>query len=305
MPELTNASMDKYYFVDRLTRFLGSNPMMREWLGVVTHESEQINEVTWVVRYTNENESFVLKFYYEAENGGYEAQVRIASLMLMGQLKGHGISKEIINYLVEYGQKYKVSVWIVDVINREWKQYLISQGAKLVQEETREAGAVLYIPEKIGFKKVPKRRYVDEFDRELLNYLVQFFTLEGVGIKDISSTKASETVYDITVVIEGFVMKFQYEKESQAGEAQIRFGLYVNQSGARSQGMPVGMLTNMLNVLLLYCRVHGTMSLWMFNSNIYGSDFTNYFIQRGARMMRDDPSGVYGGTVLMFDRKLQ
>lgn len=34
-------------------------------------------------------------------------------------------------------------------------------------------------------------------------------------------------------------------------------------------------------------------------------EFVNYFVQKGAKVMRDDLTGLYGGTVLGFDRKLQ
>ncbi|MFQ9389269.1 MAG: hypothetical protein ACLR1V_11265 [Coprococcus sp.] len=137
-------------------------------------------------------------------------------------------------------------------------------------------GAVLSIPGKIGLKK--RRRYNDEFDRELMNYLIQFLRLEGVEVRDIRSRQSSETVYDIRVDIDGFALMFQYEKAGNAGEAQIRFELRMRQPEV--QNIPVGMLVNMLNVLLLYCRVHGTMTLWMFNGQVFGNDFVKYFVQR-------------------------
>lgn len=159
-----------------------------------------------------------------------------------------------------YAANQPTTLWLVNVINREWKMYLISQGARLIQEEGGNNGAVLSIPGKIGLKK--RRRYNDEFDRELMNYLIQFLRLEGVEVRDIRSRQSSETVYDIRVDIDGFALMFQYEKAGNAGEAQIRFELRMRQPEV--QNIPVGMLVNMLNVLLLYCRVHGTMTLWMF-----------------------------------------
>ena len=88
------------------------------------------------------------------------------------------MSKKILNFLVDYCvANQPTTLWLVNVINREWKMYLISQGARLIQEEGGNNGAVLSIPGKIGLKK--RRRYNDEFDRELMNYLIQFLRLEG------------------------------------------------------------------------------------------------------------------------------
>ena len=77
----------------------------------------------------------------------------------------------------------------------------------MIQEEGGNNGAVLSIPGKIGLKK--RRRYNDEFDRELMNYLIQFLRLEGVEVRDIRSRQSSETVYDIQVDIDGFALMFQ------------------------------------------------------------------------------------------------
>lgn len=301
-----NTTAAKDYLAQELLRFFINDPSMASVLGRVGMEERQVKQNIWVLRFANADDSFVLKLYFEGAYDQYEPQIRVESLMLRGELKGKGMSKKIINFLVDYCKDHRpTTLWLIDVINRGWKQYLISQGARLVQEETREAGAVLYIPEKIGLKK--RRIYNDEFDRELIQYLVQFLTMESIRINDIRSTKVSETVYDIQFAIDGFVLKFQYEKAGSAGEAQIRFELRMGQS--EEQTMPVSMLVNvlenMLNVLLLYCRVHGKMTLWMFNGQVFGSDFVNYFVQKGAKVMRDDLTGLYGGTVLGFDRKLQ
>lgn len=116
------------------------------------NESRLISERTYEIRVANKDETAVFVIDYEKGYGKYEPQIRIRSILLKGCYKGIGFAKGLINYLVEFcdAKKNGTTLWIVDVINREWKMYLLSQGAKLVQDETVNAGAILYIPEKIG-----------------------------------------------------------------------------------------------------------------------------------------------------------
>ena len=282
--DLFNTIFAKDHLVQELGYFFVNEPSVAEFLGKVGVEEAQVQQNIWELRFSNFDESFVLNIYFEGADGQYEPQIRIESLVLRGRTKGQGLSKKILNFLVDYcAANQPTTLWLVNVINREWKMYLISQGARLIQEEGGNNGAVLSIPGKIGLKK--RRRYNDEFDRELMNYLIQFLRLEGVEVRDIRSRQSSETVYDIRVDIDGFALMFQYEKAGNAGEAQIRFELRMRQPEV--QNIPVGMLVNMLNALLLYCRVHGTMTLWMFNGQVFGSDFVKYFVQRGAKVMQE------------------
>ena len=300
--DLFNTIFAKDHLVQELGYFFVNEPSVAGVLGKVGVEEAQVQKNIWELRFSNFDESFVLNIYFEGADGQYEPQIRIESLVLRGRTKGQGLSKKILNFLVDYcAANQPTTLWLVNVINREWKMYLISQGARLIQEEGGNNGAVLSIPGKIGLKK--RRRYNDEFDRELMNYLIQFLRLEGVEVRDIRSRQSSEMIYDIQVDIDGFALMFQYEKAGSAGEAQIRFELRMRQPEV--QNIPVGMLVNMLNVLLLYCRVHGTMTLWMFNGQVFGSDFVKYFVQRGAKVMQEDPSGLRGGTVLTFDCMLR
>ena len=282
--DLFNTIFAKDHLVQELGYFFVNEPSVAEFLGKVGVEEAQVQQNIWELRFSNFDESFVLNIYFEGADGQYEPQIRIESLVLRGRTKGQGLSKKILNFLVDYcAANQPTTLWLVNVINREWKMYLISQGARLIQEEGGNNGAVLSIPGKIGLKK--RRRYNDEFDRELMNYLIQFLRLEGVEVRDIRSRQSSETVYDIRVDIDGFALMFQYEKAGNAGEAQIRFELRMRQPEV--QNIPVGMLVNMLNALLLYCRVHGTMTLWMFNGQVFGNDFVKYFVQRGAKVMQE------------------
>ena len=68
----------------------------------------------------------------------------------------------------------------------------------------------------------------------------------------------------------------------------------------------MGILGDMLlNVLLLYCRVHGTMTLWVFNAQALSSGFADFLIAKGAMVMADNPAGFNGRTVLTIERKLK
>lgn len=63
---------------------------------------------------------------------------RIESLVLRGRTKGQGLSKKILNFLVDYcAANQPTTLWLVNVINREWKMYLISQGARLITGRRR------------------------------------------------------------------------------------------------------------------------------------------------------------------------
>lgn len=290
--------------IRELDDYLNNYAPVSSVLGPVDLKIYQVGETVWEMRFANADDSFVLKLYYYGESQTEGPQIHISNIMFKGSVKGRGLSKAIINFLVSYCKKSQSTLWIVDIINREWKMYLISQGAKLVREETQTSGAALFIPDQIGTKK-RKHIYNDEFDRELLNYLVQFLTLEGVEITNITSAKSSETVYDIKIMLRGFVLGFQYEKASSAGEAQIRFTLFPKNEVGGNERFPADMLINMMNVLLLYCKIHGSMTLWMFNVQAFGEEWKNILLSRGATMMQDDPAGLYGGTVLQIEKKLQ
>ena len=198
--DLFNTIFAKDHLVQELGYFFVNESSVAEFLGKVGVEEAQVQQNIWELRFSNFDESFVLNIYFEGADGQYEPQIRIESLVLRGRTKGQGLSKKILNFLVDYcAANQPTTLWLVNVINREWKMYLISQGARLIQEEGGNNGAVLSIPGKIGLKK--RRRYNDEFDRELMNYLIQFLRLEGVEVRDIRSRQSSETVYDIRVDI--------------------------------------------------------------------------------------------------------
>ena len=62
------------------------------------------------------------------------------------RVQGTGISKGLLKTLLEYCTAHNdMSLWIFDLINKTWIDYLIKHGAVLVQEETLDAGAVLWI----------------------------------------------------------------------------------------------------------------------------------------------------------------
>lgn len=83
-----------------------------------------------------ENSDLVLEFFYDEETSDCEAQIRITSVLLQKQLKGVGISKKLINSLLDYCHKHgDMSLWIYDLINRSWATYLIQHGATVGYEK--------------------------------------------------------------------------------------------------------------------------------------------------------------------------
>ena len=93
-----------------------------------------------------ENDSFVLQLFYEKESPECEAQIRITNILINPPLKRKGLSKTIMKELLNYCKNHQdMSFWVFDVINQSWCNYLISHGAKLVQEGDAYSGAILWI----------------------------------------------------------------------------------------------------------------------------------------------------------------
>lgn len=93
-----------------------------------------------------ESDEMVLQLLYEKESGDCEAQIRITNILLKGTLKNKGLSKNLINNLLNYCHNHgDMSLWIYELINQSWKEYLIKHGAILCQEETLFEGAILLI----------------------------------------------------------------------------------------------------------------------------------------------------------------
>ena len=97
-----------------------------------------------------ENEYMVLQLFYEQESEDCEAQIRITNILLKGELRNKGISKHLINSLFDYCHNHgDMSLWIYELINRSWKEYLTQNGAKVFQEESMYEGAIVLICNKI------------------------------------------------------------------------------------------------------------------------------------------------------------
>jgi len=57
------------------------------------------------------------------------------------------LSKEIINELLNFCNNHRdMSLWIYELINKSWKEYLVQHGAKILKEESLYEGAVICIP---------------------------------------------------------------------------------------------------------------------------------------------------------------
>lgn len=97
-----------------------------------------------------ENDEIVLQFYYRKEQPDCEAQVNITNILIKGNYKGKGISKKIINSLIDYCDNHgTMTLLIYDLINRSWCQYLLNKGGRLLQHETFDEGAIVHLPKKL------------------------------------------------------------------------------------------------------------------------------------------------------------
>ncbi|OBR96834.1 hypothetical protein CLRAG_03430 [Clostridium ragsdalei P11] len=112
---------------------------------------EQLNVTSFIVgdniyQIRFENKEMVLQFFYEREHEHCEAQIRITNILLKGTLRNKGLSKNLINNLLRYCHNHgDMSLWIYELINRSWKEYLVAHGARVFQEESRLEGAILLI----------------------------------------------------------------------------------------------------------------------------------------------------------------
>ena len=129
--------------IDSLQRFF-----REEEMGQVGVTSDIVGDGIYQMRFENSN--FVLEMYYSREDDLYEAQIRVISLLLKGPLKRKGLSKRILNALLKYCQEHEgMSLWICDLINRSWTQYLVQHGAVLVRQESLNEGAVVLIRDRL------------------------------------------------------------------------------------------------------------------------------------------------------------
>lgn len=117
---------------------------------------EQLNMTSFLVgdniyQIRFENNEMVLQLLYEKESEDCEAQIRITNILLMGKLKNKGLSKDLINNLFDYCHDHgDMSLWIYELINQSWKDYLVQHGARVIQEEKLFEGAILWIPNRIN-----------------------------------------------------------------------------------------------------------------------------------------------------------
>ncbi len=104
-----------------------------------------------IYRIRLENNDIVLQLFYEKEDDNCEAQIRITNILLKGKMKNIGMSKKIINTLLDYSWNHNdMSLWMFELINKSWSAYLVHNGAQMIQEETQFEGAVLLIQDKLA-----------------------------------------------------------------------------------------------------------------------------------------------------------
>ena len=108
---------------------------------------DQLNVTSFIVgdniyQIRFENEEVVLQFFYEKESNDCEAQIRITNILLNGKMRNKGLSKNLINNLLDYCHNHgDMSLW---------KEYLVQHGAIVYQEESLLEGAVLLIRDTIN-----------------------------------------------------------------------------------------------------------------------------------------------------------
>lgn len=97
-----------------------------------------------------ENQHIVLQLLYEKACDDCEAQIRITNILLSGSMRHIGLSKKLLNALYRYCRAHgDMSLWIFDLVNRSWCDYLAGHGAVIIRQESQFLGAVLFIENEI------------------------------------------------------------------------------------------------------------------------------------------------------------
>jgi len=121
-----------------------------------SQKADQLNITSFIVgeniyQIRFENDEVILQFFYEKESKDCEAQIRITNILLKGKMRNKGLSKSLINNLLDYCQDHgDMSLWIYELINQSWKEYLVQHGAIVYQEESLFEGAILLIRDTIN-----------------------------------------------------------------------------------------------------------------------------------------------------------
>ena len=137
-----------YTMVDRiLTYFRGQRNGVRN----ISSEKVGPDGKSYLIRAESTN-GILLKIYYIRSGNNDRDVIQIESVYIPDELRGKGLSKELINWLMlnfngpDAGHlTNKTDIYITDVINKDWENYLISKGAELT-EKNDEKGDILLIP---------------------------------------------------------------------------------------------------------------------------------------------------------------
>ncbi len=140
-----NDNFDKE-LIDYLVEFFKSQKITQ-----LDVKSNKDSDNRYNIHFENKEQEIILKLLYEKKDEKCEAQIRITNILIKGKLKGKGLSKKLINNLLDYCHKHEdMSLWILQLINKNWKEYLIQKGAIIAKEETSLEGAILSIQNKIN-----------------------------------------------------------------------------------------------------------------------------------------------------------
>ena len=124
--------------------------------------------------------------------------------------------------------------------------------------------------------------YNDRFDRELIDYLMGFFSRNAVEILNTTSDVVQESLYQIRFEGKEIVLQFFYEQEDSDCEAQIRITSILLQGTLKRTGLS----KSLINELLAYCKRHNDMSLWIYD--LINQSWCAYLIQHGAILIQPE-----------------
>lgn len=136
----------------------------------------------------------------------------------------------------------------------------------------------------------------NNFDRELINYLQQYFNDEKIEQLKVKSQPIDNNIYQIRFENEEIVLQFFYEAEDENCEAQIRITNILLKGKMQKNGLS----KRIINKLFDFCNIHGDMSLWIYD--LINQDWCKYLINHGAKMVKEETK--FEGAILLISNKI-
>ncbi len=90
------------------------------------------------------NNGIKLTFVYVKENARAREQLQLKTIYLPEDLRGISLSQMIINNLFLFcSRERSADFFVTDIINKRWEQYLLANGAALVNEDSQNGDTVV------------------------------------------------------------------------------------------------------------------------------------------------------------------